>query len=877
MKLSHVRYVLLLALLFSLPLSAQIVIRGNISDAETNEPAQNAIIKVYSPTDYDNIISYTVSDRKGNYTLEFQTTEKDIELEFSMLGYETFKQKVKAESTIINHQLKFSSQLLKEVTIKAPPISSRNDTINYNVSAFISQSDRNVEDILRKLPGITVQQNGQIEYQGKPINKFYIEGLDMLEGRYSLATKNIAANQITSVQVYENHQPIKLLKGIDFSENAGLNIKLKNKKMSRPVGNMLIGGGGGNDNQTLYRTEVFGFMANMQQQILFSAKANNSGISSHAELASHYNASGRTIKADEYISALPFVVPMQIAMRTKKTTDLSASINTIRKIDEHSNIKLNILYSKEQKSYLRSSTSSYFTGINATVIQEEIKAEDTENKVSGMTVYEKNKDSLFIKNTTNAEFYFGSAHADIIMNTEKMQDFSIKKMTFNNNLSLIWRKGKNVYNIQSLILGGFMPQSKLYVLNPDNSKLASQDNSGKLLYTRTSSSFIKGFNANSNLSIDLMVETEYDKIETHLNNQSEKIQTNNNNSGYKIISTLNPAYSYDKGRIRVKINTPLEHISIKYRDILSTEEFVHNKPFISPGIHSRYIINPALFITASAKISQTTGDITSFVVNPIQTAYNRIQYTESGILAHRKNTILSMGYDYRNTMNGVFSSFTTHYSRTRKNTIRGNNISNDSIISSLATGIKNYSHNYVSNLYLAKNFQELRTTIALTSNYTYSKNKKIRQNQQINYTYNIFALTPSVNVRAVSWLSLRLQNPLQVFTQIINDNSLSPKSRLFNWAANIDISLLPHEKIELYYLLDYKNNHVAGYKNREQWAFMDVGVRYQPTKRIELELRLQNITNIKVYTITNYQEGDKFTTDYYLRPFNGMINFKYSF
>ena len=106
MKLSHVRYVLLLALLFSLPLSAQIVIRGNISDAETNEPAQNAIIKVYSPTDYDNIISYTVSDRKGNYTLEFQTTEKDIELEFSMLGYETFKQKVKAESTIINHQLK---------------------------------------------------------------------------------------------------------------------------------------------------------------------------------------------------------------------------------------------------------------------------------------------------------------------------------------------------------------------------------------------------------------------------------------------------------------------------------------------------------------------------------------------------------------------------------------------------------------------------------------------------------------------------------------------------------------------------------------------------------------------------------------------------
>lgn len=235
MKLSSIRYFLLLALLISIPAGAQIVISGNIRDAETNETVHNAIIKVLSITDYDNIISYTVSNKDGNYTLEFHTTEKDIVLEFSLLGYETSRLKIKTESRTVNHQLKFSSQLLKEVTIKAPPISSRNDTINYNVSAFISKSDRNVEDILRKLPGITVQQNGKIEYQGRPINKFYIEGLDMLEGKYSLATKNIAANQITSVQVYENHQPIRLLKGIDFSENAGLNIKLKDKKMSRPV------------------------------------------------------------------------------------------------------------------------------------------------------------------------------------------------------------------------------------------------------------------------------------------------------------------------------------------------------------------------------------------------------------------------------------------------------------------------------------------------------------------------------------------------------------------------------------------------------------------------------------------------------------------
>lgn len=875
MRLSFKRYVFLLALLFPFPLAAQIVIKGNISDAETNEPAQNVIVKVYSTSDYDNIISYTVSNREGNYTLKFQTAEKDVVLEFSLLGYESIRQKIKAKSTTVNQTLHFSSQLLKEVTIKAPPISSRNDTINYNVSAFISQSDRNVEDILRKLPGITVQQNGQIEYQGKPINKFYIEGLDMLEGRYSLATKNIAANQITSVQVYENHQPVKLLKGIDFSENAGLNIKLRDKKMSRPVGNMLVGGG--YDNQALYRAEVFGFMANVERQLLFSSKANNSGISSQSELASHYNANDRTIKAANYINPLPFMTPMQIAMRTKKATGLSTSINTIKKIDEEANIKLNLLYSKEQKSYLRIGTSSYFTGDNTTIIQEEIAAKNDENNVSGMVVYENNSDYLYIKNTTNAAFNFGSADASIMMNTEKMQDYSIRKLMFNNNLSLIWRKKNNIYSIQSLIGGGFTPNNQLYILNPDYSRLVAQENTGKLFYTKTSTSFIKGFNAYSNLSIDLMVETEHDKINTHLINQSENIQAANNNSGYKIISTINPAYTYNRDRIRVQINTPLKNVLIQYKDRLSKEDFNHNKPYISPRIHSKYIINSAFFITASAKLNHTTGDIKSFIKNPIQTAYNRIQYTESGVLEQRRNGVISLGYDYRDTMNGIFSSFTTYYSRVRKNIIKGNNISNDSVISSLALGTKNYSYNYISNLYLAKNFHELHTTVALTANYTHSKNKKIRQNQHISYSYNTLSITPSVNFRAVKWLSLRIQSPIQVFTQTINNESSSPKSKLFNWATNIDISLLPFENIELFYLLDYKNNPASGQKNREQWAFMDIGVRYQPTKKIELELKLQNLTNIKVYTITNYKDADKFITDYYLRPFNGMINFKYSY
>jgi hypothetical protein len=78
------------------------------------------------------------------------------------------------------------------------------------------------------MPGIEVLSDGKILYQGRPINKYYIEGLDLLEGKYNLANENLPHKEVTQVQILENHQPIKALDSLKFSDQAALNIKLKN-------------------------------------------------------------------------------------------------------------------------------------------------------------------------------------------------------------------------------------------------------------------------------------------------------------------------------------------------------------------------------------------------------------------------------------------------------------------------------------------------------------------------------------------------------------------------------------------------------------------------------------------------------------------------
>ena len=118
--------------------------------------------------------------------------------------------------------------LLQEVIVKAEPISQKGDTVSYLVSSFASENDRVIGDVLKKMPGIKVLSGGAIHYNGKEINKFYIENLDLLQGRYSVATNNISAKDVASVEVFEYHQPIKALAETNPTDRAALNIKLKN-------------------------------------------------------------------------------------------------------------------------------------------------------------------------------------------------------------------------------------------------------------------------------------------------------------------------------------------------------------------------------------------------------------------------------------------------------------------------------------------------------------------------------------------------------------------------------------------------------------------------------------------------------------------------
>ena len=112
---------------------------------------------------------------------------------------------------------------LPEVTVKMKPIRQVGDTLNYNVSSFCGKDDHYLVDVLKKLPGIEVSENGTISYRGNSINRFNIEGQDLLGNRYNQATRNLPVDAVAQVQIMENDQPIRALKDNTPSERATLN------------------------------------------------------------------------------------------------------------------------------------------------------------------------------------------------------------------------------------------------------------------------------------------------------------------------------------------------------------------------------------------------------------------------------------------------------------------------------------------------------------------------------------------------------------------------------------------------------------------------------------------------------------------------------
>ena len=242
-----------------LPVFSQNVKLEGIISNEKGEPLEMAsVIAFKKGTQF--LQSYSITDSKGNYKLSLDDGET-YTIKVSYLGYDTkmVDVVVNANSKDLkeNISLKESSESLNEVEITYEmPVKVVGDTIVYNSDSFTSGKEKKLEDVLKKLPGIDVDDNGEVEVEGKKVQKVLVEGKEFFDGDSKLATKNIPANAIDKVQVLKNYSEVSSMRNVTNNEdNIAINIKLKQGKKRFWFGE--VNAGVGDNEKYLAKPKLF--------------------------------------------------------------------------------------------------------------------------------------------------------------------------------------------------------------------------------------------------------------------------------------------------------------------------------------------------------------------------------------------------------------------------------------------------------------------------------------------------------------------------------------------------------------------------------------------------------------------------------------------
>ncbi|PHS02605.1 MAG: hypothetical protein COA80_00365 [Leeuwenhoekiella sp.] len=299
---------ILILILWQLPLQGQITLSGKITETPSQNPVSAASILIKQDA---TILAYAYTSETGSYQLKIETVKPgdSLIIEVNSLGYQDLSQDFQvpdAPSIVLNFELSPQVEELNTIVLKSDEkIKINTDTISYKVSAFTNETEQTVEDVLKNIPGIEIDDDGNIKAQGKNIQKILIEGDDLADRNYKVISKNLDANVLDRVEVISNYDENPVLKQFLNSEAVVLNLKLKERAKAIWFGNFK--GGAGNDKR--YLADLNLGLIRPEIKLLELANTNTTGKQAQDQLTNYtYGQRGFNDFDEDYEANFPAIL-----------------------------------------------------------------------------------------------------------------------------------------------------------------------------------------------------------------------------------------------------------------------------------------------------------------------------------------------------------------------------------------------------------------------------------------------------------------------------------------------------------------------------------------------------------------------------------------
>ncbi|MDF2190938.1 outer membrane beta-barrel family protein [Paraflavitalea sp. CAU 1676] len=244
-------YLLIIASLSTLSLCAQKngSVKGSLYDSVAKQPVASATITVLQKKD-SSLVTFTMTDSKGRFEIT-QLANGDYRLLITHVNYHGSNKTFSIDDANKNRDLgnlilHDAAQMLNEVvvTAEAPPVTLIGDTVQYNAGSFKTPPNANVEQLLKKMPGIQVEKDGTVKAQGQEVKRVLVDGKEFFGTDPKIATRNLPSDAVDKVQVYDKSSDAAQLTGFDDGNSEKtINLKLKKDKKKGLFGKASVGAG----------------------------------------------------------------------------------------------------------------------------------------------------------------------------------------------------------------------------------------------------------------------------------------------------------------------------------------------------------------------------------------------------------------------------------------------------------------------------------------------------------------------------------------------------------------------------------------------------------------------------------------------------------
>lgn len=853
---------LVVLLCFTTTASAQ-GLTGRVVDAADGRPLAGAILLAADSTGRQ--AGYATSAADGAFRLRPRQGMRAARIDVSMMGYRA--QRFDAARLPQEIRLEASAVEIREVEIRAPRLSLRGDTVSYNVASFTEAQDRTIADVLRKMPGIEVEKSGEIRYNGEAINKFYIEGMDMLDGRYSLATNNIAPQDVASVEVMENHQPIKALRDVLYSDRAALNLRLKKQARSHWTGT-LRGAGGGSPDEVLGSGSAFAMRIAAQSQSILNLKGGNTGEDPTADLhqltaEEMLNGADNRYEAPAWFSTGLSEAPLDDS-RTRLNRSAMASADHLRKLTDDYQLSGHVAWGYDRL------TSDYASRIVRYLSDGELaeelaeRARLTDRQLAAHVKLLANTERFYLMDRLSADLTWSDFDAATTGSYPNRQQTEAPTHRVENDLNYIRRTGRRTLTVTSNLLWLTQPQ-QLDVVREGSAQRQQLD----VDLLRMNHNIAWGLEAGRRWSFQFKggiaaLCRRFDSSLSGLEAETSAPLAADTRFGYGSLY-LRPTATYRTQRLRLMFALPADWRYYRYTGGSSS-------PLLwSANLSARWTPSACWALSASgAAGEQGAAEATVYPA----TLLRDYRTLASGAATPVPTPVrmLTAGANYKNPLSGIFAHLFLQRSWYDLPWLATQDFEGDYIVSGqLREANRMASWNLSTGL--STHIDALHGQAGVDLAWSDTRMEVCQQGVRMPYRSGVLTLSPRVNLRAARWLNVEYTFNYR-YTQLRIESAAPTDRHAFD--QRLQLNFTPAKNLVLQLTGEHYRTQLSDTRSKHL-ILADVSLRWKAGLRWEFFASAANLLNETEYAYTLFDGLSSSACRYAIRPRDLLVGFNWKF